>query len=145
MPMNRYLRPHKQAKTHRHLLKNVLFHIPSFLASGKWRREMYRGFRQSCCLQLPMESIGPSVTPIKFYHTKQLQDSIDYNHREKLILTLYCMGTVFVVPHSSQTEVTVQIFPLIYKSKEQIILQPSEYNSGFAFELGEQPVLTTDY
>jgi hypothetical protein len=55
------------------------------------------------------------------------------------------MGTVFVVPHSSQTEVTVQIFPLIYKSKEQIILQPSEYNSGFAFELGEQPVLTTDY
>jgi len=28
MPMNRYLRPHKQAETHRHLLKNVLFHIP---------------------------------------------------------------------------------------------------------------------
>jgi len=55
------------------------------------------------------------------------------------------MDNVFVVPHSSQREVTVHVCPLIYKSKEQIILQPSEYNSGFAFEIREQPVLTTDY
>jgi len=55
------------------------------------------------------------------------------------------MENVFVVPHSSQREVTVQVFPLIYKSKEQIILQPSEYNSGFAFEREEQPVLKRDY
>jgi hypothetical protein len=55
------------------------------------------------------------------------------------------MENVFVVPHSSQMEVTIQVCPLIYKSKEQIILQPSEYNSGFAFELGEQPILTRDY
>jgi hypothetical protein len=55
------------------------------------------------------------------------------------------MENVFFAPRSSQREVTVQVCPLIYKSKEQIILQPSEYNSGFAFELEEQPVLTRDY
>jgi len=61
-----------------------------------------------------MELTGPSVTSIKFYHTK-LQVSKDYNNCEKLIFTLYGMDDVFVVPHSSQKEVTVQVCPLIYK------------------------------
>ena len=55
------------------------------------------------------------------------------------------MDNVFVVPHSSQRDVTLQVCPLIYKSEEKIILQPSEDNSGFAFELEKQAVLTTDY
>jgi hypothetical protein len=65
-----------------------------------------------------MESTGTSITSIKFYHTKQLQVSKDYNYREKPILTLYCMDNVLVVPHSSQREIIAQVCPLIYKSKE---------------------------
>lgn len=85
-----------------------------------------------------MESTGTSVTSIKFYHTKQLKVSEDCNHREKTN-----SHVTFHEQCHSEREVTVKVCLLSYKSNEQIIMPPSEYNSGSAFEL--EPVLTTDY